>query len=126
MQTAHVVHFIDETREPLDHPSDSAIVAQVGEWRRGIARLRSCRTGREPLDSSGSHPSAVGVLTHGLHQEFPIDSVEEALDVEVKDPVTLPTSLPSPRLERRGPIFLADSCRSPCGIWAPVSVPGTG
>src|SRR5712692_1578598 len=41
------------------------------------------------------HPFAVRVMAHGTHQEFPVDSVKETLDVEVKYPVVLPTSLPS-------------------------------
>ena len=32
---------------------------EVGEWRIGIAPMRSPRTGREPLDSSGSYRSVV-------------------------------------------------------------------
>jgi hypothetical protein len=34
-------------------------------------------------------------MAHGAHQKFPIDSVEETFDVEIKYPVPLPTSLPS-------------------------------
>ncbi len=34
-----------------------------GEWREGTSPSRSRRTGREPLDSSGSHHSAVAFKT---------------------------------------------------------------
>jgi len=41
-----------------------AIDADVsfGEWREGIAPLRSLRTVREPLDSYGSHHLTVGSI----------------------------------------------------------------
>jgi hypothetical protein len=34
-------------------------------------------------------------MAHGTHQKFPVDAVEETFDIEVQNPVPLPTSLPS-------------------------------
>jgi hypothetical protein len=34
-------------------------------------------------------------MAHGTHQKFPVDFLEETLDVEVQNPVPLPTSSPS-------------------------------
>lgn len=34
-------------------------IDEIGEWREGASPSRSRRTGREPLDSSGSHHPAV-------------------------------------------------------------------
>ena len=39
--------------------SDRVVCMQVGEWRGGVAPPRSPRTGREPLDSSGSYRPVV-------------------------------------------------------------------
>ena len=49
------------------------------------------------------HPRAIRVLAHRPHQQIRIDAVEEALDVEIKNPVTTPASLPrhADRIERR-------------------------
>src|SRR5450631_1946443 len=40
------------------------------------------------------HPFAIRVSPHGPHQEFPIDIIEEALDVEIEHPVMVPASPP--------------------------------
>jgi len=40
------------------------------------------------------HPFAIRVSPHGPHQEFPIDVIEKALDVEIEHPVIVPASLP--------------------------------
>src|SRR3954453_1125582 len=37
-------------------------------------------------------PFAVGVSTHGQHQEPPVDLVEEALDVQIEHPIVIPTT----------------------------------
>ena len=55
-----VVDLIDETGKQFDDVGEGPVIAQIGEWRRGIAPLRSRRTGREPLDSSGSHHLTAG------------------------------------------------------------------
>ena len=49
----------------------------------------------EPSLNIQQHPFAVRVVAHGTHQKFPVKSVEETFDVEIQDPVPLPTSLPS-------------------------------
>src|SRR5665213_1755846 len=50
---------IDVARDPRLGLADRVVGVEVGEWHRGIAPLRSPRTGREPLDSSGSYRSIV-------------------------------------------------------------------
>ena len=50
---------VDVARDRGLRLADRVIGVEVGEWRSGIAPLRSPRTGREPLDSSGSYRSIV-------------------------------------------------------------------
>ena len=66
----------------------SPFSADQGSVRHAHGRL-------EPSLNIQQHPFAVRVTAHGSHQKFPVDSVEETLDVEVENPVPLPTSLPS-------------------------------
>src|SRR5947208_10935968 len=49
----------------------------------------------EPSLNIQQHPFAVGVMAHGAHQKFPINSLEETFDIEVKHLVPLPTSMPT-------------------------------
>src|SRR5205814_3783154 len=49
----------------------------------------------EPSLNIQQHPFAVGVMAHGAHQKFPINSLEETFDIEVKHPVPSPTTLPT-------------------------------
>src|SRR5216684_4339531 len=86
--------------------------ADQGSVRHAHGRL-------EPSLNVKQHPFAVRVSAHGAHQKFPVDSVEETLDVEVQNPVPLPNIAAEPRLERRGRISLADIRRSLGGTWAP-------
>jgi len=44
-------------RTQIEEIQACAYLRSSGEWRKGISPLRSRRTGREPLDSSGSHHS---------------------------------------------------------------------
>jgi len=50
------------------------------------------------------------VLAHRTHQQVRVDAVKEVLDIEIKDPVMAPASLPRPvdRIERRfvGPVSI--------------------
>ena len=57
----------------------------------------------QPSFNVQKHPLAIGVLAHCLHQKVRIDVVEESLDVEIKNPVVAPASLPrhTYRIERR-------------------------
>src|SRR5260370_42412406 len=50
----------------------------------------------EPSLNVKQPPFAIRVMAQGAHQKFPIDSVEETLDVGVQHPVALPTAPPSP------------------------------
>ena len=50
---------VDVAVDAFSGGTQALVRVQVGEWRRGIAPLRSPRTGREPLDSSGSYRSIV-------------------------------------------------------------------
>ena len=58
VRPARVVE-VDVAADPFSGGAYGLVGVQVGEWRRGIAPLRSPRTGREPLDSSGSYRSIV-------------------------------------------------------------------
>ena len=55
-------------------------------------------------------PRAIGVLAHRPHQQFRLDAVKEGLDIEIKNPVMTPASLPrrADRIERRfaGPVSI--------------------
>ena len=52
----------------------------------------------------------MGVLAHRPHQQFRLDAVKEGLDIEIKNPVMTPASLPrrADRIERRfaGPVSI--------------------
>ncbi len=49
--------------------ADRIVGVQVGEWRGGIAPPRSPRTGREPLDSSGSYRPTVDARLQCANRE---------------------------------------------------------
>ena len=58
VRPARVVE-VDVAADAFSRGAHGLVGVEVGEWRRGIAPLRSPRTGREPLDSSGSYRSIV-------------------------------------------------------------------
>jgi hypothetical protein len=73
------------------HPGDKLAVV---EHRRRL----------QPTLDVEQRPGAVGVLAHGLEQQLVIDTVEEALDVDIDHPISTPTSLARrpDRIERPG------------------------
>src|SRR3954469_8219541 len=46
----------------------------------------------QPSFQVKKYPFAVGMSTHGQHQETPVDLVEEALDVQIEHPIVIPTT----------------------------------
>src|SRR3954451_24320967 len=57
------------------------------------APVRQAPRRAQPPLKVEQHPWPVRVPPHGSHQEFPIDLVEEALDIKVDDPVIRPAPL---------------------------------
>jgi hypothetical protein len=56
--------------------------------------IRHANRRPQPTLKVEEHPFAIRVSPHGPHQEFPIDVIEKALDVEIEHPVIVPASLP--------------------------------
>src|SRR5271167_2247804 len=90
------------------HPTVERIVKKKVSERRADDRtlrnpsfpadqgpIRHAHGRPEPTLNIKQHPFAVRVMAHGAHQKFPVDFLEETLDVEVQNPVPLPTSTPS-------------------------------
>ena len=73
-------------------------------WRSSLpddeAALRRLRRCLQPSLDVHQHPRAVGVLAHRPHQQFRLDAVKEGLDIEIKNPVMTPASLPRREIGR--------------------------
>jgi hypothetical protein len=76
-------------------------------WRSPFPRYKTAiiqRRGRlQPTFDVEQHPPAMRVLAHRTKQELPVDVVEEALDIEIENPVEAPATLTcdSDRIDRR-------------------------
>ena len=81
-------------------------------WRSSLPRdeapIRHLHGRFQPSFDVEKHPRAIRVFADRTHQQIGIDSVEEALDVEIQNPRITPASLPrhADRIERRfaGPV----------------------
>src|SRR5262245_33357651 len=91
---------------------------------RDEASIRHLYGGFQPSFDVEKHPRAIRVFADRTHQQIAVDSIEEALDVEIQNPRMTPATLPchADRIECRlaGPITIGVLVEAGLNQWLKV------